>query len=184
MERAFRGAFCIVAASTADTFDQRLRRGLSFSCSRPFMINFFFFHPLNFRHMLQTANLRLVLTIMLLTLSTVGWSQAKDPATKARERTEQMTKDLGLDAEQAARVDAVNLVHYQKLAEIKSSSADKDSKKADSKKAKATHRAALERVLTKEQFKRMEALQAERKAAKKAAKKASEAPGKSKSPSM
>jgi len=82
-----------------------------------------------------------------------------------------MTKDLGLDAERAAKVDALNLIHYRKLAEIKASVADKDSKKADSKKAKETHRAALERVLTTEQSKRMQVLEAERKAAKKAAKK-------------
>lgn len=121
--------------------------------------------------MLQALNLRIVLPITFLTLSTAGWTQTKDPVTKARERTEQMTKDLGLDADRAAQVDAINLLHYRKLADIKASTADDDSKKASRKKAKETHRAALKRVLTADQFKRMEVLQAERKAAKKAAKK-------------
>jgi len=130
--------------------------------------------------MSKARNLRYLISILLLVLATAAWSQTKDPATKARERTEQMTKDLGLDAERAAQVDALNQLHYRKLAEIKASAADEDSKKASSKKAKETHRAALKRVLTTEQFKKMEALQAERKAAKKAEKKAQGMPAKDK----
>lgn len=125
---------------------------------------------------------RVLMLIACLAFSTVVWSQAKDPATKAKERTEQMVKDLNLDADRKAEVEALNGIHYRKLAEIKASAEDPDVKKAKSKKAKQVHRAALQRVLTPAQFKRMEALEAERKATKKSAKKKDGASGKEKVP--
>jgi len=115
--------------------------------------------------------LRLLLLSSCIALTSTAWSQAKDPATKAKERTEQMVKDLGLDAERKAQVEALNRIHYRKMAEIKASNEDPEVKKAKSKKAKEVHRAALQGVLTPAQYKRMEALEAERKAAKKSAKK-------------
>jgi hypothetical protein len=121
--------------------------------------------------------LRLLLLSSCLALSSTAWSQAKDPATKAKERTEQMVRDLGLDIERKAQVEALNRIHYRKLAEIKASGDEPDTKKAQSKKAKKVHRAALQRVLTPAQFKRMEVLEAERKAAKKSAKKKEGGPG-------
>lgn len=90
---------------------------------------------------------------------------------KAKERTEHMVKDLGLDADRTAEVEALNRIHYRQLADIKASSEDPEAKKAKSKKVKELHRAALKRVLTQAQFKQMETLDAERKAAKKSAKK-------------
>ena len=97
-------------------------------------------------------------------------SPKKTPEAKAKARTEEMTKDLGLTSAQAAQVEALWAVHYRRTAENKSTVPDEKVRKERLNKAKETHRNALKRVLTAEQHKRMLALDAERKAAKKAAK--------------
>lgn len=131
-------------------------------------------------HFMELA--RTALIALFLVIGTSAWSQAKDPAAKAKVRTEQMAKDLGLDAERTAEVEALNRIHYMKMAEIKASGEDKETIKAKSKRAKEVHKAALKRVLTPAQFKRMEVLEAERKAAKKNDKKKVDGEPKEKAP--
>jgi Spy/CpxP family protein refolding chaperone len=130
----------------------------------------------------MSDHIRVTLLFLTMTFSTLLLAQAagntpKDPSTKAKARTEQLTKDLSLTPDQAVQVEALYQVHYRKMAEIKASGADKETIKARSKKQKDTQRAALKRVLTPQQFKRMETLDAERKAAKKSEQKKSDPKG-------
>lgn len=121
-------------------------------------------------HVLLPTRLLLITALFMLP----NWLSAqqdgkveKSPEAKARAKAEQLTKDLDLSAEQQAQVLALKEVYYRKLAEIKASGDDKTTRKARTKKVKDTHEAALKRILSPAQVKRMNALEAERKAAKK-----------------
>lgn len=121
-------------------------------------------------HVLLPARLLLITALFILPNGLSAQQDGKvekSPEAKARAKIEQLTKDLDLSAEQQAQVLALKEVYYRKLAEIKASGADKDTRKAQSKKVKDTHEAALKRLLSPAQVKRMNALEAERKAAKK-----------------
>lgn len=120
--------------------------------------------------------LNILFALLLFPLGHTTFAQAKSPQTKAQERSAQMTSDLDLSVEQVAKITPLNLAHYEKLAGIKASGASPRAIETRSSKAKQEHRSALKELLTEEQFQRMIALQAERKAAKKAAKDAA-APG-------
>lgn len=124
----------------------------------------------------------LILPLFLLLLPITLRAQEKDaasktPEAKAKARTMEMTKDLGLSSAQSAQVEALWAVHYRRTAEIKATVNDEKMRKERLAKAKEMNRKALERVLTSEQFMRMVALETERKSAKKAAKAAKAAEG-------
>jgi Spy/CpxP family protein refolding chaperone len=90
-----------------------------------------------------------------------GWNA--DPEKRAEARTEWMTKELGLSADQAAKVKAIHLQHMKKYAEIKAIQ-DEAQRKTAMAEVRKSQTAALQAVLTPDQQKRMQELKAERKA--------------------
>lgn len=84
---------------------------------------------------------------------------------RAKARTQRMTQDLGLSAEQLARVEALNLKHV-KEGEVLSASDDKEraARRAEMNDRKAAYEKELKTVLTPEQFSKWEAKKDEMKA--------------------
>ncbi len=85
----------------------------------------------------------------------------KSPLEKAEKRTEKMTEELGLSAEQADEIRQLNIYHIQEMDEIRQ---QMKALKAEAKSKREAHRAKMDKVLTEEQRKIMD----EKMAAKKA----------------
>lgn len=87
----------------------------------------------------------------------------KDPAARAEARTEWMTKELGLTAEQAEKIKAINLQHMTKIQSVKQIE-DEGQRKQAMMDVRKSQQAAVQAVLTPVQQDRMKELKAERKA--------------------
>ena len=88
---------------------------------------------------------------------TVGANaQDKQPKTaqeRAKAQTERLTKDLGLNAEQAAKAEAINLRYAEKAeAEHKEQKADREVRMKEGQAVRDAHRAGMKAVLTAEQY--------------------------------
>ena len=88
---------------------------------------------------------------------TVGANaQDKQPKTaqeRAKAQTERLTKDLGLNAEQAAKAEAINLRYAEKAeAEHKEQKADREVRMKEGQAVRDAHRAEMKAVLTAEQY--------------------------------
>lgn len=79
--------------------------------------------------------------------------ERKDPAERAKARTEHMVKELGLSAEQATRLEALNL-KYAEENEVKRAETeqDRETRRAEMKARHAGYEADLQSLLTPEQF--------------------------------
>jgi Spy/CpxP family protein refolding chaperone len=86
-----------------------------------------------------------------------------DPEMRAETRTEWMTKELGLSADQAAKVKAIHLQHMKKYVDIKAIEDDEQRKTAMTE-VRRSQKAAVQAVLTPDQQKRLQDIKAERKA--------------------
>ncbi|MCU0345727.1 MAG: DUF4890 domain-containing protein [Saprospiraceae bacterium] len=90
-----------------------------------------------------------------------------DPAEHAEHQTERMTEDLGLNADQAAKVKDINLKYAEKAkTQHESKAADKTKNKSEREALRNEHDAELKKVLTKEQAAKWEQRKAERKEGK------------------
>ncbi len=86
-----------------------------------------------------------------------------DPEVMAQRMTGKMTSDLGLNADQQAKVKAANLDFVKKMQAIRNdASLDRQGKIDAMKKLGADRNQAMKGVLTAEQYKKMEELQAAR----------------------
>lgn len=99
---------------------------------------------------------------MAVTLFTMGAAHAQDKqqrpaAERAKQQTERMTKELGLNADQATKVDAINAKYAEKAdamrAERKEKIAETKGKGAELNEARM---ADLKEVLTPEQYAKLE----------------------------
>ncbi len=88
-----------------------------------------------------------------------------DPEKQAELMTQHMTENLGLSSEQAAKLKAVNLDFAKKHQALRSDK-NKGEKpdKAAKQKLRDEHQSALKKVLTKEQYSKLEQMKKERKA--------------------
>jgi len=97
------------------------------------------------------------LMITLLTVATMtAQAQDKDHRTaaeRAAQRTQHMTRELGLTPEQVAQVEAINL-KYAELAGTRRAEreADRAEARQDGKEAREAFQAELKQVLTEDQF--------------------------------
>ncbi|MBK8565287.1 MAG: hypothetical protein IPN76_18575 [Saprospiraceae bacterium] len=85
-----------------------------------------------------------------------GGGRDKDPADRAERQTAKMTEKLGLNADQATKVKAIN----QKYAE--KANADREKNRAAHDAMRTEHQTELSKVLTKDQAAKWEQLKAER----------------------
>ena len=88
---------------------------------------------------------------------TVGANaQDKQPKTaqeRAKSQTERLTKELGLNAEQAAKAEAINLRYAEKAeATRKEQKAEREVRKKEGQAMRDAHRAEMKDVLTAEQY--------------------------------
>ncbi|MCC7501867.1 MAG: hypothetical protein IT229_05015 [Flavobacteriales bacterium] len=82
----------------------------------------------------------------------------KTPEQRATDRTEKMSAELGLNADQKTKVQAANLAFTQALAATKEQGADKEAMRTKAKELKVQRDAELKGILTPEQFAKMEEL--------------------------
>ncbi|MBK9760736.1 MAG: hypothetical protein IPO90_12370 [Flavobacteriales bacterium] len=87
----------------------------------------------------------------------------KSPEERAKNRTEIMTKELGLTPEQIAKVNTVNITHARGVDDLKGMTDDKV-KKERSKALRDKRDSDLKGILTAEQFAKMESLREKKKA--------------------
>lgn len=87
----------------------------------------------------------------------------RTPEQRAAQRTEWMTKELSLTAEQSKKIEAIHLQHISKKQSIHSME-DKEQQKNAMREVRRSQQAAIQEVLTPEQQARFAELKAERKA--------------------
>jgi hypothetical protein len=83
-------------------------------------------------------------------------------------QTDKMTADLGLNADQKAKVLALNQDTEKKMEANRSSGADKDAQKAEGRKIREAKEASLKDILTPDQFTKHKQMEADAKAARQA----------------
>ena len=88
------------------------------------------------------------------------------PKMDPQAQTEKMAADLGLNADQKAKVLALNTDAEKKMEANRSSGADKETQKAEGKKIREARAASLKEILTPEQLKKHQDMIAAEKAAK------------------
>ncbi|MBI1227070.1 MAG: hypothetical protein GC192_17700 [Bacteroidetes bacterium] len=90
-----------------------------------------------------------------------------DPTQRAERETAMMTEKLGLNADQAAKIKAINLKYAEKARanhDAANPSDDKSKKKAANRDLRKAHNAEISKVLTKDQAAKWEQMKAEQKA--------------------
>lgn len=86
----------------------------------------------------------------------------KSPAQKADHKAGKMAKELGLNADQEARVEQLMLARQQEVAALKAKyGADKKAGRADMTAAQQRYESQLQTILTPEQYTKMNQLKAE-----------------------
>ncbi len=107
-------------------------------------------------------SMKRIMIFMAVALFTMGTANAQDKqqrpaAERAKKQTERMTKELGLNADQAAKVDATNAKYAEKMDAMR---ADRKEKMAETKGKGAelndARMAEMKDVLTPEQYAKME----------------------------
>lgn len=91
----------------------------------------------------------------------------KTPEERAAKRTEQMTKDLGLSAEQVAKVNTINLNFARYSSDVEAAGAGADVA-GRTEALKSRRDVQLKEVLTPEQYAKYEEIRAKKAAEKKA----------------
>ncbi len=77
------------------------------------------------------------------------------PEERAAKHTEHMTKELGLSADQTAKVADINQRYATALGEVKESTAERDAKREQAKGMRDRRDQELKQVLTAEQYAKM-----------------------------
>jgi Spy/CpxP family protein refolding chaperone len=99
---------------------------------------------------------KLMMIAVLVGLTVAAQAQDKErktPEERAQMRTEHMTKELGLSAEQAAKVQAINLKYADQGEELrKEREGDHAEARKDGKAMRDAHDAEMKAVLTPEQY--------------------------------
>lgn len=89
-------------------------------------------------------------------------NEKKTPEERAKHRTEMMTKELGLDAEQVAKVNTINLNFARAMGDVKEIK-DEATRKGRSEALKTKRDTDMQGVLTADQFTKMKELRDKKK---------------------
>lgn len=91
--------------------------------------------------------------------------QRKSPEERAKAHTERMTKQLDLNPDQVAQVEAMNL-RFAQEAEAKRAArkTERDARKAEAEAMRAAHESEMKAILNSDQFARWQAMREEAKA--------------------
>ncbi len=114
------------------------------------------------RRLYDGKNMKRIMIGMALVLFTFGAANAQDkqqrtPAERAKNQTEHMTKELGLNADQAAKVEAINAKYAEKTEAIRAERKDKmAATKGKGAEVNDARMAELKNVLTPEQYAKCE----------------------------
>ncbi len=108
------------------------------------------------------STLALVASMSLMAQDADMDNDKKTPEERAKHRTEVMTKELGLDAEQVAKVNTINLNFARYMGEVKAIKED-EARKGRAAALKSNRDAKLKEVLSAEQYAKMEELRDKKK---------------------
>ncbi len=122
----------------------------------------------------------IITTVLLATLTAVSAQDATSPkmekandanktelqaGEKVDQRTEVMTKELGLTADQSAKVQVANERFAKNMAELKQAIPDAEARQARANVLRTSHDRELQQILTAEQYEKMLAMRHTRTAA-------------------
>jgi hypothetical protein len=82
-------------------------------------------------------------------------AEKKSPADKAKEKTEEMTKDLALNADQQKKIFEINFNMYKSIDDYETKNPTKKLKKKQKDIAQDMRKAQFKKLLTPVQFKKM-----------------------------
>ena len=112
---------------------------------------------------------KLMMTVALVAITLGAQAQEKEkrtPEERAKAQTERMTKELGLSADQAAKLEPINLKYAQEGAALRAEyEAQREAMRKEGKGRKLVeaHDAEVKPILTPEQYEKWQALKAEKK---------------------
>ncbi len=99
------------------------------------------------------ATLSLLTAASALAQDKTADKEPKTPAERAKMQTERMVKELGLDAAQASKAEAVNLKYAEQAEQLrKEREAQVEKIKGEGKAMKEAHEGEMKSILTAEQF--------------------------------
>lgn len=118
---------------------------------------------------MRTLVMTLALMVGLSAMAQDSDHTQKTPAERAQKRTTEMTTELGLNADQQAKISEINM-QYADGAQTVSTITDKDSQKMRMNALKTNRDSSYKAILTEAQYNKWTALQAQKKAKKDAEK--------------
>jgi hypothetical protein len=98
---------------------------------------------------------RILLLSCILFLAFTSWADKKTPAQKAKEKTDEMTKDLQLNADQQKKIYEINFNMYKSVDDYEAKDPSKKLKKKQKDIATDIRKTQFKKVLTPIQFKKM-----------------------------
>ena len=105
------------------------------------------------KKLMMIATLSLLTAASALAQEKTAPNGSKTPAERAKAQTERMVKELGLDAGQAAKAEAVNLKYAEQADQLrKEREAQIEKIKGEGKAMKEAHEGEMKSFLTAEQF--------------------------------
>jgi len=109
--------------------------------------------PTTMKKLLMIAALSLLTAAGALAQDKADQKEHKTPAERAKVQTARLQKELGLDATQASKVEAVNLKYAQQADQLRAErEAQMDKTKGEGKAMKEAHEAEMKGILTADQF--------------------------------
>ena len=110
------------------------------------------------KKLMMIATLSLLTAASALAQDKTTDKDPKTPAERAKAQTERMVKELGLDAAQAAKAEAVNLKYAEQAEQLrKEREAEVEKIKGQGKAMKEAHEGEMKGILTAEQFTKYQA---------------------------
>lgn len=107
---------------------------------------------------MKTITTTLALVAALLCTTTKAQDATRkthSPGERAEKRTEQMTTELGLDADQAAKLEAMNKRYAEEMRALEPTEAERQAKREKMKDIQTRRDAELKVLLTEEQYAKM-----------------------------
>ena len=109
-----------------------------------------------------------VMTLLLVSNQSIGQKKVANPAKKAQRQTEWMTKELGLLADQATKVGEINTKYIAAIDEAENTIANKAERVTKVRNLQKERNEELKKVLSPEQFSKLQELLKEKKEQRKA----------------
>ena len=107
--------------------------------------------------------LKQIFVVALVLISTLAYAEKKSPTEKAKEKAEEMKKDLGLNADQYTKIYDINVKAYTSIAEYEAKKPSKKLKKKQKDIVQNMRNDQYKKILTAVQLKKYKDLKKQEK---------------------